>query len=452
MKDIITRANINRGTFYLYYKDKFDLLDQTLSEVIQDIGASGGIVFLNDGVRRFFIRTLGLDKREEGGYKVMGLRKVYVDHAATTALSTTAFQAMLPYFGDTFANPSAIHEYGVNAKAGVERSRRMIAKAIGAKNNEIFFTSGGTESDNWAILGAVAQRSSKGKHIITTSIEHNAVLKTAEALEKQGYEVTYLPVDYYGRITPEQLAEAIREDTVLVSIMMANNEIGTILPIKDLCQVARQRNVLFHTDAVQAVGQVKIDVRDLNVDLLSMSAHKFQGPKGVGALFVKIGRILPPLIHGGGQEKGSRAGTENVPGIVGMAAALEEAVATMAEKNRKVVAMRDRLIQGILKIPGSYLTGDPENRLPGMASFAFAGMDKKPLVTTLSKAGILASSASACTAGSINPSRILLATGASESLAYGSLRISLNEHNSEEDMDYLLETIPSVISNMRNGD
>lgn len=382
----------------------------------------------------------------------MEKRQVYVDHAATTALSNTALQAMLPYFSSTFANPSAIHEYGVDARAGVERARRMIAQAIGAKNNEIYFTSGGTESDNWAILGTAAQRAAKGKHIITTAIEHNAVLKTTEALEKQGYDVTYLPVDHYGRITPEQLAAAIRKDTILVSIMMANNEIGTILPIKDLCQVAHERNVLFHTDAVQAAGQVQIDVRDLGIDLLSLSAHKFQGPKGVGALFVKIGRILPPLLHGGGQEKGSRSGTENVPGIVGMAAALAEAVATIGEKTRKVVALRDRLIRGILQISGSYLTGDPENRLPGMASFAFAGMDKQPLVTTLSKAGIMASSASACTAGSINPSRILMATGASESLAYSSLRISLNEHNSEEDMDYLLETIPAVISRLRNGE
>lgn len=382
----------------------------------------------------------------------MKKRKVYVDNAATTALSNIAFDAMLPYFHNYYANPSAIHEYGLDAKAGLERSRRIVANAIGAKNSEIFFTSGGTESDNWAILGAAALRSSKGKHIITTSIEHNAIIKTTEALEKQGYEVTYLPVDKYGRITPEQLSKAIKDDTVLVSVMMANNEIGTILPIKELCNVAHKRNVLFHTDAVQAVGHIKIDVRSLGIDMLSMSAHKFQGPKGVGALFIKIGRTLPPLLNGGGQENGLRSGTENIPGIVGMAAAIEEAVAHMDDSSEKIIVMRDRLIKGILEIPGSYLTGDPENRLPGNASFAFEGMDKKPIVTALSKAGIFASSASACSAGAVKPSRILLATGATESLAYGTLRITLNENNSEEDIDYLLETIPSVISKIRTED
>ncbi len=380
----------------------------------------------------------------------METRKVYVDNAATTALSDTALNAMLPYFNNYYANPSAIHDYGLYAKAALERSRRLVANAIGARNNEIFFTSGGTESDNWALRGAV-ERSSKGKHIITTSIEHNAIIKTAEVLEKQGYEVTYLPVDKYGQITPEQLSKAIRDDTILVSIMMANNEIGTILSIKELCSVAHKRKVIFHTDAVQAVGHININVRDLGVDMLSMSAHKFQGPKGIGALYVKIGCLVQPVMYGGGQEKSSRAGTENVPGIVAMAAAIEEAVAHMEENSRKIISMRDRLIQGILKIPGSYLTGDPQNRLPGNASFAFEGIDKKSIVAELSKAGIFASSASACSAGSITPSRILLATGASKSLAYGTLRITLNEHNSEEDIDYLLEVIPSVICKMRIG-
>ncbi|KPU46012.1 cysteine desulfurase IscS [Oxobacter pfennigii] len=382
----------------------------------------------------------------------MEKRKVYVDNAATTALSDRAFNAMLPYFSNCYANPSAIHEYGLDARAALERSRRIVAKAIGARNNEIFFTSGGTESDNWALRGAAELRSSKGKHIITTSIEHNAVIKTAEVLEKQGYGVTYLPVDKHGMITPEQLSDAIREDTVLISIMMANNEIGTILPIKELCNVAHKRKVLFHTDAVQAVGHIKINVRELGVDMLSMSAHKFQGPKGIGALYVKIGCPIPPIIYGGGQERGSRSGTENVPGAVGMAAAIEEAVAHMEDNSRKIISMRNKLIQGILKIPGSYLTGDPENRLPGNASFAFDGMDKKPITTALSKEGIFASSASACSAGSIKPSRILLATGATESLAYGTLRITLNEHNSEEDIDYLLEVVPLVISKLRIGE
>nr|WP_312890941.1 cysteine desulfurase family protein [Clostridium thailandense] len=383
--------------------------------------------------------------------KIIEKRIVYVDNAATTALSDKALEAMLPYFGGHYANPSAIHDYGLYAKAAVERSRRLIASSIGAKNNEIFFTSGGSESDNWALRGIVEKYSSKGKHIITTAIEHNAVIKTAEALEKQGYEVTYLPVDKYGQITTKQLSDAIRDDTILVSIMMANNEIGTILPIKELCDVAHKRNVLFHTDAVQAVGHIKINVRELGIDLLSISSHKFQGPKGVGALFVRIGCTVSPLIYGGGQEKGSRSGTENVPGVVGMAAALEDAVLHMNDNNKKIISMRERLIQGILKIPGSYLTGDPKNRLPGNASFAFEGVDKKPIVASLSKEGIYASSASACSAGSVKPSRILLATGASESLAYSTLRITLNEHNSEADIDYLLDTIPMVISDLRNS-
>lgn len=380
----------------------------------------------------------------------MEKRQVYVDYAATTPLSDVALEAMLPYFRDSFANASSIHEMGVQAKTGLARARKAVADAIGARTSEIVFTSGGTESDNWAIMGAALSRSAKGKHIITTTIEHSAVIRSAEALEKQGFEVTYLPVDACGRVTPRQLEEAIREDTVLVSVMMANNEIGTILPIRELAAVARKRNVLFHTDAVQAAGHIPINVRELGVDFLSMSAHKFQGPKGVGALFIKIGRSLPPLVYGGGQEGGLRSGTENIPGIVGMAAALEDAVTHMENRTKKITALRDRLAGGLLAaIPGARLSGDPVNRLPGNVSIVFDGMDRRPIVAALSRKGVFASSASACSEGLIKPSRVLLATGATVSQAYGSLRLTLSELSSDEDIDYLLETVPSVITRLR---
>lgn len=374
---------------------------------------------------------------------------VYADNAATTPVSENALKAMLPYFSESFGNPSAIYGYGLDAKLAVEESRRRIAKSIGAHNNEIFFTSGGTESDNWALWGTIEARQSKGRHIITTEIEHGAVFKTAKKLETQGFEVTYLPVNNLGQVEPETLDKAIRKDTILVSIMLANNEIGTVLDIKRLSQVAKVHKVTFHTDAVQAVGHIAVDVTKLGVDLLSMSAHKFGGPKGIGALYIKVGCPLPPMITGGGQEKGRRSGTSNVPGIVGMAAALEEAMADLDKNEKHVSAMRDKLIAGILKIPYAKLTGDPVNRLPGMASFVFEGFESEPIVSELNKAGICASSGSACSAGSGEPSRILKAAGYNDELAGASLRLSLSERNSDEDVEYILDRLPIILDILR---
>jgi cysteine desulfurase len=375
----------------------------------------------------------------------MVFKRVYADNAATTAMSDIAFQTMLPYFKESFGNPSATYSFGIEAKNAIEEARRTIAKAIGARVNEITFTSGGTESDNWALHGAAELRRKKGKHIITTEIEHSAVYKTAKKMEQDGYEVTFLPVNRYGQVSPSQLEEVIREDTILVSIMLANNEIGTILPIKELCNVARKRKVLFHTDAVQVVGHIPVNVQELGVDLLSISAHKFRGPKGIGVLYVNLKTVVPPMIIGGGQEKGRRSGTSNVPGIVGMAAAIGDAAVHMEEHVAYITSLRDRLIDGVLKLPGAELTGDPVNRLPGMASFIFKGFTGEPLVPLLNEVGICASSGSACSAGSGEPSRILQAAGYSKEDALSPLRFSLNEDNTVEDVDYILSNLPGVL-------
>lgn len=375
----------------------------------------------------------------------MNHKKVYADNAATTAMSDVALQTMLPFFKETFANPSATHSMGTEAKNAVEDARRTIARTIGARVNEIFFTAGGTESDNWALHGALELRQKKGRHIITTEIEHSAIYKTAKKLEQDGFEVTYLPVDQYGRVYPEQLDDAIRDDTILVSIMLANNEIGTILPIKELSAVARRRKVLFHTDAVQAVGHIPVNAQELGVDMLSISGHKFRGPKGIGALYVKLPMLVPPFLIGGGQEKGRRSGTANVPGIVGMGAALGDAAVHMDAHITHISALRNRLIDGVLKLPGAELTGDPINRLPGMASFIFKGFEGEPLVPLLSEAGICASSGSACSAGSGEPSRVLEAAGYSKKDAMSPLRFSLNEDNTVEDIDYILANLPAVL-------
>ncbi|MGI5935311.1 MAG: cysteine desulfurase NifS [Oscillospiraceae bacterium] len=378
------------------------------------------------------------------------MRIVYADNSATTSVSKTALEAMLPYFTEYYGNPSTLYSVGREARKALDSARAKVAKAIGAEAKEIFFTAGGTEADNWAIRGAAELRRKKGKHIITTAIEHHAVLHTCEDLEKHGYEVTYLPVDEYGRVTAEQLKRAIRDDTILVSIMTANNEIGTILPIKELCAAAHERDVLFHTDAVQAVGHIPIDVKELGVDMLSMSAHKFRGPKGIGALYVRRGLSLPPLLTGGGQESGRRSGTENVAGACGMAAALEESVEHMYENIKRVSAMRDRLIEGLLKIPCSRLTGDPVNRLPGTASFVFEFIEGESMILSLDAAGICASTGSACSSGSLDPSHVLTAIGLPHEVAHGSLRLSLNECNTEEDIDYILQTLPPIIQRLRD--
>jgi cysteine desulfurase len=378
------------------------------------------------------------------------IKTVYADNAATTALSKTALDAMLPYLTEQYGNPSSIYKYGRDSKKAIENARQKIAQAIGALPEEIYFTGGGSESDNWAIKSASEAKKKKGKHIISTAIEHHAVLHTLKYMEKQGYEVSYLPVDKYGQISLDELRKAIREDTVLITVMTANNEIGTILPIAEIGAIAKEAGVLFHTDAVQAVGHIPVNVREINADLLSLAAHKFGGPKGIGVLFIRKGLRLPPLIHGGGQERGIRAGTENVAGIVGMAAALEEAVTHLDENMTKVSALRDRLIEGILKIPYTRLTGDPKNRLPGTASFVFECVEGESMVLLLDNNGICASSGSACSSGSLDPSHVLLSIGLPHEIAHGSLRLSLNETNTDEDVDYLLSVIPEIITKLRN--
>lgn len=377
-------------------------------------------------------------------------RLVYADNAGTTALSKTALDAMMPFLTEFYGNPSGIYSVSRDAKRGLEAAREKIAKAIGARADEIYFTGGGTEADNWALRGVAEARENKGKHIITSAIEHHGISHTLEYLtKKHGFEVTYLPVDKYGMISLDELKEAIREDTILITIMAANNEIGTIMPIREIASIARERGVLFHTDAVQAVGHIPIDVEDMNIDLLSMAGHKFRGPKGVGALYVKKGIYVPALIHGGGQERNRRSGTENVAGVTGMAAALEEAVTDMDDNIKRISAMRDRLISELTKIPYSRLTGDPVKRLPGTASFVFECVEGESMILTLDNAGICASSGSACSSGSLDPSHVLMAIGLPHEVAHGSVRLTINECTTDEDIDYILEMLPPVIEKLR---
>ena len=380
-------------------------------------------------------------------------RFIYADHAGTTALSRAALEAMTPYLTERYGNPSSLYRFGQEAKSDLEQARADIAACIGAKPEEIFFTSGGTEADNWALKGVLEWMALKGKptgHIITSAIEHHAILHTAQHLEKQGYDVTYLPVDELGRVSPAEVEAAIRPDTLLISIMAANNEIGTIQPVAEIGAVARKHKVLFHTDAVQAVGHIPVDVEAWNVDLLSLSAHKFQGPKGVGALYVRKPLRLPPLIHGGGQEKGRRSGTENVAGVVGMAAALKEAAAQLETEGARLSALRDRLIDGLTRLPYSRLTGDPANRLPGTASFVFEGVEGEALLLHLDSRGICASSGSACSSASLDPSHVLLAIGLPHAIAHGSLRLSLGADNTDADVDAMLAAVPEVVAYLRN--
>lgn len=374
---------------------------------------------------------------------------VYADNAATTALSETAFNAMLPYLKEHYGNPSSLYSFARTARRALEDARATTAAAIGALPEEIYFTGGGTEADNWALKGAAQMLSGKGKHIISSKIEHHAVLHSLEHLKKQGFEITYLDVDGFGRVDPDSLRAAIRPDTILVSIMAANNEIGTVEPIAQLGAIAREKGVLFHTDAVQAMGHIPIRVKDMNIDLLSMAGHKFRGPKGVGALYVRKGVKLPPLIHGGGQERGERSGTENVAGIAGMAAALGDAVKNMDENTCRITAMRDRLIEGVLRIPYSRLTGDPVNRLPGTASFAIEYIEGESMILLLDAAGICASSGSACSTGSLDPSHVLLAIGLTHEIAHGSLRLTLGEANRMEDVETILEKLPPIVERLR---
>ena len=376
---------------------------------------------------------------------------VYADNAATTRVSEAAIRAMLPYLGTCFGNASSLYSFGQEAKEALENARATVAGCLGAEPREIYFTSGGSESDNQAIFSAAAQGRKKGKtHIISTAFEHHAVLHTLRRLEKEGFAVTYLDVHENGVVTPEQVRDAIREDTCLVTVMFANNEIGTIQPIREIGAVCRERKVLFHTDAVQAAGHLPIDVKADNIDMLSLSAHKFHGPKGVGALYVRRGVTLQNLIEGGAQERGKRAGTENVAGIVALSVALKDACDHMAENAEKVSALRDRLIEGLLRIPHSALNGDRERRLPGNVNFCFEGIEGESLLLLLDDAGICASSGSACTSGSLDPSHVLLAIGRPHEVAHGSLRLSLCEENTPEDVDHILTEVPRIVEYLRN--
>ena len=376
---------------------------------------------------------------------------VYADNAATTRVSKTAIEAMLPYFDTVYGNPSSLHSAGQEAKEVLEQARERIAVRLGCTPREIYFTSGGTESDNMAIRSAAAFGARKGKkHIISTAFEHHAVLHTLKKLEKEGFEITLLDVSRGHNITAQQVKDAIRPDTALVTVMYANNEIGSVLPVGEIGAVCKEAGVIFHTDAVQAAGHLPIDVKQDNIDMLSLSGHKFHGPRGTGALYIRRG--LPPanLIEGGGQERGKRPGTENLPAIVGMAAALDEACAHMPEHTEKVTALRDKLIAGLSRIPHSVLNGDPVNRLPGNVSFCFEGIEGEALLLLLDAKGVCASSGSACTSGSLDPSHVLLAIGRPHEIAHGSLRLRLCEENTEEEVDHILKVVPEVVDYLRN--
>ena len=376
---------------------------------------------------------------------------VYADNAATTKMSKTAVAAMTEYFENNFANPSSLHTLGQNAKEALEEARAQVAACLGAEPREIYFTSGGSEADNQAILSAAKLGTFKNKkHIISTAFEHHAVLHTLQKLEKEGYEVTLLDVSEGHNITAQQVRDAIREDTCLVTCMYANNEIGSVLPIAEIGAVCKEKGVLFHTDAVQAVGHLPIDVKAQNIDMLSFSGHKFHGPKGVGGLYVRRGVMLSNLIEGGAQERGKRAGTENIAGIRGMAAALQEACDNLEKNTAYVTALRDKLIAGLLEIPHCAVNGDRVNRLPGNVSFCFEGIEGESLLLYLDAMGICASSGSACTSGSLDPSHVLLAIGRVHDVAHGSLRLSLCHYNTEEEVDHILACVPKVVQNLRN--
>ena len=375
---------------------------------------------------------------------------IYADNAATTRMSPTAIEAMTPYFDGIYGNPSSLHSVGQRANEALTSARERIAARLGCSPKEIYFTSGGSEADNQAILSAAAIGARRGrKHIISTAFEHHAVLHTLEKLKKQGFEIQLLDVHAHGNITAEEVKNAIRDDTCLVTAMYANNEIGSVLPIAEIGAVCREKGVLFHTDAVQAAGHLPIQVGEQKIDMLSLSAHKFHGPKGIGVLYARQGVPLISLIEGGAQERGKRAGTENIPAIMGMAAALDEACDNMARNAARVAALRDRLIAGLSQVPHAALNGDPVNRLPGNVSFCFEGIEGESLLLLLDAKGICASSGSACTSGSLDPSHVLLAIGRVHEIAHGSLRLSLCETNTEEEVDYMLREIPQVVEYLR---
>lgn len=377
-------------------------------------------------------------------------RFIYLDHAATTPARPEVVEAMLPFFTEQFGNPSSVYTFSQKTKAVVTKCRETIAKSINVNSNEIYFTAGGSESDNWALKAAAEAYAVKGKHIITTKIEHHAILHTAQYLEKRGFEVTYVDVDENGIVRLDRLKAAIRPDTILISVMYANNEIGTIQPIKEIGEIAKEHNILFHTDAVQAYGQIPIDVEECNIDMLSASGHKLNGPKGIGFLYIRTGLKIRNFVHGGGQERARRAGTENVTGIVGLSKAVEIAFATMDERAKKECEMRDYLINRILsEIPYVRLNGDRTKRLPNNVNVSFQFIEGESLLIMLDMAGICASSGSACTSGSLDPSHVLLGIGLPHEIAHGSLRMTLGDENTVEEMDYVIEHIKEIVAKLR---
>lgn len=379
------------------------------------------------------------------------MRRVYLDHSATTPVRPEVAQLVSKYFMETFGNPSSVHGFGREARKGVENAREQIANLIKAKPEEIFFTSGGTEADNMAIIGAAMANQTKGKHIITTQIEHHAVLDTCKFLQRQGFDVTFLPVNADATIDLEKLKAAIRDDTILISMMHVNNEVGTILPVKEVGQITKEKGILFHVDAVQSFGKLPIDVNEMNIDLLSASGHKIYGPKGIGCLYLRKGTKIAPLFYGGSQERKRRPGTENVPGIVGFGLAAELAGKEMEEEAAKLTALRDKLIDGILeKIPEVKLNGHRTQRLPGHVNFSIRYIEGESLLLMLDMKGIGASSGSACTSGSLDPSHVLLAMGLSHEIAHGSLRMTLGRDNTEEDIDYVLDVLPEIVEKLRS--
>lgn len=386
----------------------------------------------------------------EGANVTVGDKTIYMDNSATTPARKEVVEEMIPYLTENFGNPSSIYEIGKISKHAIDKARKNVADALGAEENEIYFTSGGTESDNWAIKGIAFANRNKGKHIITSSIEHHAVLHTCLWLEGQGFEVTYLPVDKYGMVTLEELKNAIRDDTILISIMLANNEIGTIQPVEEIGKIARENRIYFHTDAVQAIGHVPIDVKKMNIDLLSLSGHKFEGPKGCGALYIRKGVKIETLLHGGAQERKRRAGTENVPAIMGLGKAIELAAGEIRETDKNLLALRERLIEGLLKIPKTHLNGHPTQRLANNVNITFEYIEGESLLLLLNAKGIFASTGSACNSSSLEPSHVLTACGVPHEIVHGSLRLSLGRMNTEKDVDRVLEALPEIVQKLRN--
>ncbi|MGG7214040.1 cysteine desulfurase NifS [Clostridium nigeriense] len=379
------------------------------------------------------------------------MKNVYMDYAATTFVKPEVLDEMMPFFTEKYGNPSSFYGISRETKMAIDKARGRVAKALNCDQNEVYFTGGGSEADNWAIKGIASAHRKKGNHIITTKIEHHAVLHTCEYLEKQGFEVTYLNVDKEGFIDLEELKNAITDKTILVSIMFANNEIGTIQPVKEIGEICRERKVLFHTDAVQAVGNIPIDVKEMNIDLLSLAGHKIYGPKGIGALYIRKGVRIDNLIHGGGQERARRAGTENTASIVGLGKAIELATDNLEEHNKRLTILRDKLIDGLLKVPHTRLNGPRgDKRLPGNSNITFEFIEGESILLSLDFEGVCASSGSACTSGSLDPSHVLLAIGLPHELAHGSLRLTLGDGSTEEDVDYVLEVVPPIIERLRN--